>query len=164
MLLYVIIMLLGSSVSAKISFDDFILTYGKEYETKDERAYRKSVFDKNVAYIDEFNGRGNSSFTMAMNQFGDLTFEEFTSHLPKPKEENRLPLLTPEIMEAELLERRRGHFHLYGKNITAQPPAIDWRSEGVVTPVKNQGKCGSCWSKQFFFNVEKYFALKSRRL
>lgn len=40
------------------------------------------------------------------------------------------------------------------------PKEWDWRSLGVVSPVKNQGKCGSCWTFSTIGALESHFLLK----
>ena len=86
-----------------------------------------------------------------VTQFADLTEDEFKkSKLGLKKDDSAVDNL--EDMNEEL-------YHL--EDI---PKAFDWRTKGAVTPVKNQGNCGSCWAFSVTGNVEGLYYLEHKNL
>ena len=116
-------------------WEAFKLRHGKQYDNTQEESFRKKVFMENKRMIAKHNQRaanGLHSYEVAMNKYGDMLHHEFVAIMNGFK-----PNLTA--------ERQNGSAFLTPHNIVL-PKSVDWRDEGYVTPVKDQGQCGSCWS------------------
>lgn len=131
-------------------FRSFQRQFNRQYNGVEDEAVRRSIFENNYRYIVAHNMRadnGEHSFRLAVNQFADMTNEEFRE---------KMNGLRPE------LKRESQHVHR-GDNMEV-PASVDWRTKGVVTPVKNQGQCGSCWAFSAVAGIEGQHALKTGKL
>jgi len=134
--------------------------HGKVYSS-DEYQYRFQVWKSNSMWIREFTMRnnGSSSFTVAMNQFGDLTNDEFNrifKGLIWPRHDSDgMPEDDYELgQDEEIVE----------EDVSALPTSVDWRQKGVVTGIKNQQQCGSCWAFSTTGSLEGAHALQTGKL
>ncbi|GMI91297.1 xylem bark cysteine peptidase 3 [Hibiscus trionum] len=112
-------------------FESWCDQHGKTYSSEEEKSYRLKVFEDNYAFVSQHNGMPNSSYSLALNAFADLTHHEFKA--------SRLGL------SASAIEFRRPNLREPGL-VRDIPASVDWRKKGAVTQVKDQGSCGACWS------------------
>jgi len=141
--------LIISAVSLESSFNSWSQFYAKKYSSEQEAAYRLSVYKSNLEYVEEHNRR-NLGFTLGMNKFADLTAEEFKVLF------NGMRINASQIVQS-------GNVLTHDDRIDL-PDSVDWRTKGVVTAVKNQGQCGSCWAFSTTGSVEGMSAIKTGKL
>ncbi|KAL6295639.1 hypothetical protein ACE6H2_003781 [Prunus campanulata] len=69
----------SSSQTTSELFEVWCKQYGKSYSSAQEKLYRLSVFEGNLAFVTQHNDLANSSYTLSLNDFSDLTHHEFKS-------------------------------------------------------------------------------------
>jgi cathepsin H len=145
--------------AAAMRFEEFELAFGKKYSSR-ERFVRRAHFEQSVQRVAAHNANKQHSWRAGINQFSDLSDEEFKSKV----------LMRPQKCSATNTVGVPGAGDAHGalrgasdnKKKTADlPPSIDWRSRGIVSEVKNQGGCGSCWTFSTTGALEAHLALKA---
>ena len=122
-------------------FQRFIKKYNKKYESMNEFLARYNVFRQNLFQLVE---NGPQSYETGMSKFADMTSQEFAK-----------TYLNLDFNAYALINTRPVH----AKSSNAAPDAFDWRDKGVVSNVKDQGSCGSCWAFSTVANLEGLYAL-----
>lgn len=134
------------------TFDEFKQEYNKQYISKEEETMRKAIYEHNLRYIFTENQKEHT-YKLGVNEYADLTTDEFFGN-----------------------SRRSSNYQKYTKyhkhfnksfsviNNDDLPTEIDWTTKNAVTPIKNQGQCGSCWSFSTTGSIEGINAITSGNL
>jgi len=132
------------------AFASFIKQHNKQY-TADEFFHRFNVFKSNMEFIRTHNVYSGADYTMGPNAFLDLTWAEFRQAKLGFKNVDNSVLRENNVEILEEVDVQAG-------------AAVDWRSKGIVTPVKDQGQCGSCWAFSTTGSTEGAYAQKTGKL
>ncbi|KAF4518363.1 hypothetical protein B566_EDAN007090 [Ephemera danica] len=119
-------------------WEAYKIEHGKKYDSDLEDKFRLKVFMNNKQRVAKHNAKyesGHVTFKLRLNKFADLLSHEFQQHV---NGYNR-------SASGNGMRRLQGSTFIQPHN-SHVPSEIDWRTEGAVTPVKDQGHCGSCWS------------------
>jgi len=155
MLLLVVLGLIAvvNTLPAIYQFNSWKTAHGKVYRPEEEMK-RMEIFMENLKFIEEFNSRKDRTMTLGLNKFADLTNEEFRK-----------------MMMGSFNATRQLQAWLHKEGTTFIPPAnweadssVDWRTAGIVTPVKDQGQCGSCYSFSTTGSLEGQWARATNTL
>ena len=135
-------------------FSNFQEKFTKDYDTIEELENRFQIFRSNLRDIILHNLDSSQNFTMGINQFTDLTPDEFKKKFV-----------------SGLKEKESEEVGSYGCKVFSKsdsdaslPSSIDWRNKNAVTSVKDQGQCGSCWTFSATGAIEGAWAIARGQL
>jgi cathepsin L len=137
------------------AFKSWQKEFGKDYSSLEEEATRFITFLDNWRYINDFNIAGEESFTLRINQFSDMTGDQFKLYIHGDM--------------GSCMQKRSVQQRVAMRPVTPQVPAatsVDWTNvdgKSYVTPVKNQGQCGSCWAFSTTGSLESRTAIKNQQ-
>jgi cathepsin L len=136
--LYILAALVAVSCATDVlhmqEWTNFKLTHNKKYASTQEELHRFNIFLSNSAFVKRHNVEANQglhTYTVEMNKFGDLTSDEFAAIYNG--------------YNSSLRVQRTRNMHIVDESV-AIPDSVDWRTQGYVTDIKDQGQCGSCWA------------------
>jgi len=125
--------------------------HAKRYQDRREQAQRFDIFAQNFRRIMAHNGNPEATYRMEVNEFSDLTWDEFKAVRLGGSGQNCSATLNK-------VKGAGGFTKPHHKEV---PLSVDWRESGAVSEVKDQGSCGSCWTFSTTGCLEAHHFLKT---
>jgi len=166
-------------------FENWVREFKQEFHNTDHHDSVMRKWIENDKYIDEMNSR-NLTYTLGHNQFSGMNSEEFSkylgfsnqyalnSHMGNSNTFKQIVDKTEclydcvkhhsEVSKLKTVECVTSCLDEDMLSSTNLPTSVDWVTAGAVTPVKNQGQCGSCWSFSTTGALEGAFFIKTGSL
>ena len=152
--LFAVGILLTSTVSAiefdEIKFMRYMAQYGKQYDNMKEFTKRVALYKLKDLKIEKFMEK-RSNFTVGHNFFSDWSESEMSDILPE--NQTNLP---GHAADCKLPHPNSGDIIIQDDDA---PASVDWRLEGMVNPVRDQGYCGSCYVFSGITTIESAWAI-----
>merc|ERR1711970_1661556 len=141
-------------VAKAVEVEDKYTTAWNAFKTEFKKAYsavehaaKFEVFKANLDFINEHNAESEKhGYTVAINQFADMTRQEFKKTMLTYKAD----------------QKQANPVKVF--DTSANPASVDWTTKGAVTPVKNQGQCGSCWAFSTTGSLEGAYQIANGKL
>ncbi|CDW75635.1 cathepsin l [Stylonychia lemnae] len=137
----------SDDIQSQRDFINYISKYTKSYQSTEEYNKRYELFLKTKEQIMRTNSQNGASYRLGFNQFSDWTDAEFN-----------------QILGDKAVQDQDDPAHLLVLDASKNAATIDWRQQGVVNPVKDQQRCGSCWSFASAAAVESHHAIEGNDL
>lgn len=159
------------------SFADFCQEFDKTYKAgTEEYERRQQIFETNLETIVAHNTNsqeGGGGHVLGINLFADMLPDELPRGYNKMlSSRRRYPAFSStarrrRLHDDEEQQQQEEDSHDLPFMIEPEsslPPAVDWRTQGVTTPVKSQGACGSCWAFASTAVLESHIAIQTGTL
>lgn len=132
-------------------WENFKKVFGKRYDGREEFT-RRLIWEQKVAEIVRHNLKadmGFYKFRRGLNEYSDMSHDEFVRHFNGFRRNG--------------MRSTNGSTWVEPMNVYI-PDSVDWRTKGLVTPVKNQAQCGSCWAFSTTGSLEGQHMKKTGKL
>lgn len=129
-------------------FQEFLKKENKKYSSVEEYMARFQIFKNNYIKMENFSVDSQRTYSVGINKFADMTPQEF-----------RRTYLNLNINLLNVLKAKSEGLTFSDE----APESHDWRKEGAVGPVKDQGACGSCWAFSTVGNLEGLNFIKNKK-
>jgi len=158
MLLLFVLLSVASSFAkppSDLHWVEFKRRHDKSYVSLAEETLRRQIWTEEMEMVEEHNNEveeGKHTYTLGENEFSDWTLQEFLDTMTGYNES-----LDSSVLSDPTLEGKFPHSSGF-------PQSWDCRDHGLVSTVRSQGSCGSCWAFAVVGAVEGSWAKEKGQL